>query len=120
MIRAAQVDPPRVPVALRLAGFLAAAIRSRLARGARQRAAARFARRYPSWHASLLDETLLATVPAEPCRRRAAHLAQAWTEQFSYRDEARRTRDVQRLEPMARTLLAYLAEEESRLRVTPR
>lgn len=119
-MRAAQADPPRVPVALRLAGFLAAAVRTRLARKARSRAAARFARRYPSWHASLVDEALLARIPAEPCRRRATHLAQAWTEQFTYRDEARRERDARRLEPVARTLLAYLAEEESRLRVTPR
>ena len=109
-----------VPFTIALTRSVVSAGRRRLAARARARAAERFARRHPQWHASLFDGELLASLPVDRCRRRPEQLAAIWTAQFTYPDEARRIADVRALRPVAHTLLQYLEEEEEALSLSPR
>jgi hypothetical protein len=87
----------------------------RARRLAQRRAIARFARIHPIWFESLFDSNLLRSLPEDFSKRDPASVARSWTLQFPYGNEARRERDVERLEPVARDFLQVLAEEESRL-----
>lgn len=91
-------------------------LRRREERVARERALRRFARLHASWHASLFDAAFLARLPEDLHGRDATAIARAWTQQFRYRDERRRERDVRRLEPVVGSFLHLLAEAEAELR----
>jgi hypothetical protein len=80
-----------------------------------RRALRTWAAMYPSWSESLIDPHFVRGRGAEALASRdPVAMARAWTTQFFYHDEARRTRDIRQLVPVFEALLELLAAEEAR------
>lgn len=106
-------------------GALTTAWRSREERIARDRARAAalraFATRHPAWAASWWDAAFVrradATAAIDAGDARA--LARAWTGQFAYRDERRRSLDTERLTPVATEFLRLVDVNAARRSARP-
>lgn len=83
-------------------------------RRAVRRAYRQFAQRYPRWAQSLFDEYFVEHIAAEVLTSgllRPCALAEAWTRQVRYRDEAQRRRHVCQILPVAETFVRLVRAE---------
>lgn len=98
---------------------LAAWREARRVERARARGVAAFAASHRVWDEALFDAAMLRRPDAAAAleARDPEGLARSWTQQFAYRDERRRERDVASLAAVAEALFAHIDEEEARLGV---
>lgn len=86
----------------------------RARRRAVRRAYRQFARRYPRWAQSLFDEYFVEHIAADVLTSGLLHpraLAEAWTRQVRYRNEAQRRRHVRQILPVAETFVRLVRAE---------
>lgn len=86
----------------------------RARRRAVRRAYKQFAQRYPRWAQSLFDEYFVEHIAADVLTDgllRPHHLAEAWTRQVRYRNEAQRRRHINQILPVAEVFVRFVRAE---------
>lgn len=83
-------------------------------RRAVRRAYKQFAQRYPRWSQSLFDQYFVEHIAADVLTDgllRPRALAEAWTRQLRYRDEAQRRRHIRQILPVAQLFVRLVRAE---------